>query len=100
MVLTETTLPPLKLVSVVVEVVLLKLSSSQVAPSDLSFQVTKLRVCAVFELEVLGAGFGGLACEAEARHRYCFSGVVDGGGGVGGVKFCRVFWFSSVSQEL
>ena len=35
-----------------------------------------------------------LACEAEARHRYCFSG------GVGGINFCRVFWFSSVSQEL
>ena len=39
-----------------------------------------------------------LACEAEARHRYCFSGGV--GGSVGGVSFCRVFWFSSVSQEL
>ena len=34
-----------------------------------------------------------LVCEAEARHRYCFSGA-------GGVNFGRVFWFSSVSQEL
>ena len=39
-----------------------------------------------------------LAYEAEARHRYCFSGVVFNG--VGGVTFFRVFWFSSVSQEL
>ena len=27
------------------------------------------------------------ACEAEARHRYCFSGVVIGGVGIGSVNF-------------
>ena len=43
-----------------------------------------------------------LACEAEARHMYCFSGVdvvavvVVGGG----VNFCRVFAFRSFSQKL
>ena len=33
-----------------------------------------------------------LACEAEARHMYCFSG--------GGVNLCRVFAFRSFSQKL
>ena len=40
-----------------------------------------------------------LACEAEAIQRYCFSGVVVGGG-VDGVNFSRSFLFSSVSQEI
>ena len=42
-----------------------------------------------------------LACEAEARHMYCFSGVVvvvvGGGGGDGGVNF---FVFGSFSRKL
>ena len=37
-----------------------------------------------------------LACEAEARHMYCFSGVVVVGGG-GGVNF---FVFRSFSRKL
>ena len=40
-----------------------------------------------------------LACEAEARHMYCFSGVVVVSGGIG-VNFCRVFAFRSFSQGL
>ena len=34
----------------------------------------------------------------EARHRYCFSGVI--GGGVGDVNFCRVVWFSCFSGTI
>ena len=35
-----------------------------------------------------------LACKAEARHMYCFSGVIDN------VNFCQVFAFRSFSQKL
>ena len=41
------------------------------------------------------------ACAAEARHMYCFSGVVVVVGVViGGVNFCRVFAFMSFSQKI
>ena len=42
------------------------------------------------------------ACKAEARHMYCFSGVVVVVAVVivGGVNCCRVFAFRSFSQKL
>ena len=38
-----------------------------------------------------------LTCEAEARHMYCFSIVMGGGGGL---NFCQVFVFRLFSQKI